>query len=151
MKYLFLIFFSFLLNPSFSQKDKVKILANFDYIEYYSDSTIKEARKFSGNLDGTTIEFNASGEPVAIGNYKKGIKTGKWLYSDGSYDFFPEQKEKLIPQILLTENYDPEGNKTGSVRPGCGTGISLGIRDFYQKYLSLVNPKNLTRQSCWGQ
>lgn len=127
----------------FSQKDRDKILANFDYIEYYADSTIKEARKFSKtHLEGTTIEFNTEGKPIAIGNYKKGMKTGKWLYSNGTYSF--HLKYKFTPElsVCLTENQDEKGNKTGEVRT---RDSGMQSWEFQQEYERLLNPRIMKR------
>ncbi len=154
MKILILVavIFSFSLNPCFSQKDKEKIIANFDYIEYYPDSTIKEARKFNGtHLQGTTIEFNTAGEPVAIGRYKKGIKTGKWIYSSGTYSFFVLQKESPERIISLTENYDQYGDKIGAIRIKCVKSLESVVLEFYQGYDTLVNPKSVMPRICWSQ
>ncbi len=138
MKLLTCLFFCLTFLTGFSQKDKEKILANFDYVEYYPDSTIKEARKFSGtNLEGTTVEFNTAGEPVAIGNYKKGMKTGRWIYSDGAYSFFVLQKKDPELKVCLTEKQDEAGNKTGELKDRF-EGILLW--EFHQTYEVLLNP-----------
>jgi len=152
MKIISLICFLFFLLTAFSQKNKEKILANFDYVEYYPDSTIKEARKFNGiNLEGTTVEFNEVGKPVAIGNYKKGKKTGNWIYYDGSSHFFEEKKYEFNSDLFSQPYYQPEERHTGSVRPGCGTGIGQAIGEFYTRYEALLNPENERKFSCWGQ
>ncbi|MGV3612357.1 MAG: hypothetical protein ACO1N0_15470 [Fluviicola sp.] len=143
MKVLILLALSLTFGNAFSQKDKEKILANFDYVEYYPDSTIKEARKFSKtHLNGTTVEFNPEGEPIAIGNYKKGLKTGKWLYSNGSYSFHLNHKDIPELHVCLTEHYDDRGDKTGEVRTRDSGMLSW---EFQQEYERLLNPRIMKR------
>ena len=137
LKFSSCILFFLFLQQGFSQKDKEKILANFDYVEYYPDSTIKEARKFNGtHLEGTTVEFNTTGKPVAIGEYKKGIKTGKWLYSDGSQSYFISYKIQGRG-IRLNENPDENGNKTGEIKT---REQSISTFEFHTIYQKLLNP-----------
>ncbi len=127
----------------FSQKDKEKILANFDYVEYYPDSTIRSAHQFIGfTLERVSIEFNEAGMPVAIGNYQKGKRVGEWIYSDGSVTIFPKLSAIENPTVIAFDPYDPTDHRTGSLRPGCGTGTMQAIQNFKAKYQSLINPGN---------
>jgi hypothetical protein len=138
MKLLILLFFSLILGTGFSQKDKEKILANFDYVEYYPDSTIRSAHQFTGaTLERFTVEFNEVGMPVAMGNYQKGKRIGTWIFSNGSSSEYPEMKQDLNPGMVFIL---PENHKTGNLRPGCGTGTMQAIQHFRTKYQGLLNP-----------
>jgi|GEM_PF-1883072 len=137
---LVVVVFSFSLNPSFSQKDKEKILANFDYIEYYSDSTIRSAHKFNGaSLERFTVEFNEVGMPVAMGNYKKGKRIGIWKYSDGSSDNFIEENPSNLFYDFSKTRLAPTEKHHGGMMPGCGTGIYQARMGFQEKYQHLLN------------
>ena len=37
-----------------------------------------------GKLHGEWISFDNEGNKVAVGNYTKGVKTGKWFFWDGN-------------------------------------------------------------------
>jgi hypothetical protein len=139
LKFSSCILFFLFLQQGFSQKDKEKILANFDYVEYYPDSTFRAAHKFTGvTLERYTVEFNEVGMPVAIGNYQKGIKVGNWCYSDGSFDEYDEKFSNLYtPQSF--QNYQIKS--TGSLYPGCGTGVTQAIKLFKQRYEEAINCK----------
>jgi hypothetical protein len=151
MKLIVLTLFCIAFLSGFSQKDREKILTSFDYIAYYPDSTIQEARKFSGiNLEGTTVEFDKLGKPVAIGHYKKGLKTGRWIYSDGTSDFFEEKKDLMNSNVLFQPYYTPEKRHTGSIVPGCGTGKYQAMQEFYQTYDTLIHSEDKIPFSCWG-
>ena len=124
----------------FSQKDKEKILANFDYIDYYPDSTIRAAHKLTFTVDYFTVEFNVTGIPVAMGNTQDDEKVGEWIYSDGSVTIFPKLSAIENPTVIAFDPYDPTDHRTGSLRPGCGTGTMQAIQNFKAKYQSLLNP-----------
>ena len=135
---LFLLFFQ----NGFSQQEKAKILANFDYVEYYPDSTIRAAHQFIGfTLERFTVEFNEAGMPVAMGNYQKGKQVGEWIYSDGSHRIFPKFSTIEDPTVIAFDPYDPTDHRTGSIRPGCGTGTMQAMKDFRTKYQDLLNPE----------
>lgn len=130
--------FVLLLSTCFSQQDKEKILMNFDYVEYYPDSTIRAAHKFIQTVERFTVEFNEAGIPVAMGNYKKEVKVGSWYYSDGSFDEYDEKFSNLYsPQNFQNHQI----KSTGSLYPGCGTGVSQAIKLFRQRYEETINCK----------
>ena len=144
MKLLVFLFFTLILLNGFSQKDKEKILANFDYVEYYPDSTIHAAHKFTGvTLERFTVEFNAFGTPVAMGKYQKGKKVGKWIYSDGSLDNFSESERNSNTSAIKVDLYpdNSSGKTSGSLHPGCGTGRMQQMQEFRKTYESLLNPE----------
>lgn len=140
MKYLFLIFFSFLRNSSFSQKDKEKILANFDYVKYYQDSTIRSAHKFEFTMEWFTVEFNEAGVPVAMGNYQNEKKVGEWVYSDGSHQLFPKLRANMDPNTIIFDQYDPADKRTESLRPRYEADVLRDKQEFQKKYQHLLNP-----------
>ncbi|WP_343634129.1 hypothetical protein [Fluviicola sp.] len=130
----------------FSQKDREKILANFDYVEYYPDSTIRAAHKFIHiTVERFTVEFNEAGMPVAMGKYQKGKQVGEWIYSNGSSRIFPKFVNHDNPIIVAYDPYDPTDHRTGNIRPGCGTGMMQAIQAFREKYESLLNPEKQVR------
>jgi hypothetical protein len=134
------ICFSLLLNSSFSQKDKEKILANFDYVDYYPDSTIRSAHKFTGvSLERFTVEFDKTGKPVSMGKYKKGAKIGSWTYSNGSFDIY-DDKFSTFYTPFKPDDYPIKSS--GTFYPGCGTGVSQAIKLFNQQYDNLISYKD---------
>lgn len=133
--------FSLFLLHGFSQKDREKILANFDYVEYYPDSTIRAAHKFIHiTVERFTVEFNEAGMPVAMGKYQKGKQVGEWIYSNGSSRIFPKFINHDNPITVAYAPYDPTDHRTGNLRPGCGTGEMQAKQAFKDKYESLLNP-----------
>nr|WP_294858603.1 hypothetical protein [uncultured Fluviicola sp.] len=136
------ICFSFMLNTSFSQKDKEQILAHFDYVDYYPDSAIRSAHKFTGiSLERFTVKFNEAGMPVAMGNYKKSKRIGIWIYSDGSSDNFIEEKPNDLFYDFSRNQLNPTEKYHGDMMPGCGTGMYQARMKFKQKYQNLFDPK----------
>lgn len=134
---LFFLFFQL----GFSQKDKEKILANFDYVEYYPDSTFRAAHKFKGaTLTRFTVEFNEVGIPVAMGNYYKGARRGIWIYSNGSSTDYTETKNESLNPLFVQVDFDDINKRSGATVPGCGTGTMQAIQHFSEKYQSLLNP-----------
>jgi hypothetical protein len=135
--------FVLLLSPCFSQPDKEKILANFDYVEYYPDSTIRTAHKFTGaTLTRFTVEFNEVGIPVAMGNYYKGVRRGIWIYSNGSSTDYTETKNENLNPLFVQIDFDDVNKRSGSTLPGCGTGTMQAIQHFREEYQSLLNPES---------
>lgn len=138
MKILTTLLFGLVFLDSFSQVDKEKIRAHFDYLDYYPDSTIRSAHKYTGvSLERFTVEFSAAGAPVAMGTTKKGVKTGKWIYSDGSADMFDEK----FPGSKNPYGYNSPTASSGSTMPGCGTGILEAKLAFMENYQKRINPK----------
>lgn len=135
---LFLLFFQ----QCFSQKDKEKILANFDYVEYYPDSTIRAAHKFIHiTVDRFTVEFNEAGMPVAMGKYQKGKQAGEWIYSNGSTRIFPKFINHDDPTVVAFDPYDPTDHRTRNLNPGYETDVSEIIKLFKQRYEEAINCK----------
>lgn len=138
MKLLATLFFSLILLNGFSQLEKEKVLAHFDYVDYYPDSTIRSAHQYTGvNLERFTVEFSAAGAPVAMGKYHKGVKTGEWIYSDGSFDIFDEK----FPKSTHAYDHNSSIEHSGAIRPGCGTGIFRARKEFDEKYQKLIHPE----------
>ena len=118
---LILTFLCLMSQPYFAQQDKQQIMANFDFVTYYPDSTIKEAYTMVDlKVEGTMIEFDSLGKPAAIGQYKARKKVGAWIYPDGTSRIFKNGKD------------------FGEIRPGCGTGMNLAREEFRKLYASLI-------------
>jgi hypothetical protein len=142
LKTTFFLLFSLFFSNSFSQEDKASILAHFDYVEYYPDSTIQAAYNYTGvYLERFAVEFSTIGKPVAMGIYQKGKRTGKWIYADGSSDYFLEKPDRSSFSYSLTERTNSAGNRTGSIHPGCGTGKYQATKEFYKAYDNLLTPQ----------
>ncbi len=125
MKFLVLLLGTFLFRDASAQAEKKAILANFDSIVYYPDSTIENAYTMrKGKAHGYAIEFDSLGLPVAIGKYVKGEKDGGWLLRNGWMDFY--------------EN----GNYDGFAIPGCGTGLRRAKEEFEDLYRRLAGEKS---------
>ena len=72
---------------TYAQNDtKTKYEQKGDLIEatiYHDNGQIEQHGFFKDKkLHGTWTYFNEKGEKITIGNYKNGIKTGKWLIKD---------------------------------------------------------------------
>ncbi|WP_373517344.1 toxin-antitoxin system YwqK family antitoxin [Pricia sp.] len=92
MKNLILVFV-FILSTSygFSQKEKdVKLNTDTNLIEttYYHDNgevSQKGTFDLAGKLHGEWVSYSETGDKVSMGNYNKGIRTGKWIFwTDGN-------------------------------------------------------------------
>lgn len=93
---LFILLIQF--SPSKAQENKENILRNFNYIEYYKDSTIKKAMNFKDfEPVGYCIEFDEFGAPLWIGQYKNWRKADVWLKSDGTIVNYTEKEIIVIP------------------------------------------------------
>ncbi len=120
-----LFFFLFISSFSFGQEDKNLLLANFYYVEYYPDSTIKKVCEIKNlAFNGTTILFDTIGNPITIGTYTNGKESGSWIHSDGSTTFYHERA------ILNKDSFN--------FLPGCGTGIYLANKHFRERYFELI-------------
>lgn len=125
MKFIVFLVAIFLFRGASAQAQKNAILANFDSIAYYPDSTIESAYKVrKGKAHGYAIEFDSLGRPVAIGKYVKGEKDGGWLLRNGWMDFY--------------EN----GTYDGFAIPGCGTGLRIAKEEFENLYRKLIEEKS---------
>ena len=104
------ILFIFGISLSFigsGQTSREKIIASFDTVIYYPDSTIKSAIHLKkGYYSGYTIEYGQTGK-ILVGKYKKGKPDGLWLYNDLSFLLYKKGKQKgeFVP------NYDFEGDR----------------------------------------
>ena len=127
MKLSVLLLFILLLqfSPSQAQENKENILRNFNYIEYYPDSTIRLAMNFEGFKPfGYCIEFDSLGNPISIGEYRSWKRIGIWWNSDGS----------------MTNYHDDFEIVRGF--PGCGTGILQNVQRFRELYQELITKTN---------
>jgi hypothetical protein len=115
----------FFINTFSAQENKENILRNFNYIEYYKDSTIKKAMNFKDfEPVGYCIEFDNMGNPVTIGQYKSWNRFGNWLNADGT-----------------TSHYTDNVHYTRLV-PGCGTGMYHNRKRFNELYEELIKKTN---------
>jgi hypothetical protein len=115
----------FFIHTFSAQENKENILQNFNYIEYYKDSTIRLAMNYEGfHPIGYCIEFDILCMPLTIGEYRSGVRYGEWLNSDGSYTSY------LV-------NFD-----IVSGFPGCGTGMSKNVQRFNELYQELITKTN---------
>ena len=104
-----------------AQENLDGILRNFNYIEYYPDSTIKRAMYFTDlESDGFCVEFDSLGNPISIGEYRSWKRIGIWWNSDGS----------------MTNYHDYFEFVRGF--PGCGTGKLQNIEQFNELYEQLT-------------
>ncbi len=109
------------LSSTFAQDNKAGIKRNFNYIEYYPDSTIKRAMNFENYEPvGYCIEFDNMGNPLTIGEYKSWNRYGDWLNADGT-----------------TTHYSIEFTKTAFF-PGCGFGTWQNVKRFNELYQELI-------------
>jgi hypothetical protein len=86
MKHLIaIIIFAFLFLSTFAQKDRENLLQYFDKVDIYPKTKIlRTAYKVKdGKFEGYAVDFNEKGEPILIGQYKAGIRTGEWLMPNG--------------------------------------------------------------------
>lgn len=117
------------LSSTFAQDNKAGILRNFNYIEYYPDSTIRLAMNYKDfEPNGYCIEFDRSGNPTSIGKYAKWRKTGVWIKNDGTYVNYLENSITIVP----CSNEDDR---------------KLWTWNFYLKYMELCKHKYY---SCFG-
>ena len=122
MKGAFIFVLSFLFVAlSFAQENQAGIKRNFNYIEYYPDSTIKRALNFENYEPvGYCIEFDNMGKPLTIGEYKSWDRFGEWLNADGTTTHYTEKFEKFV------------------TIPGCGTGMYQNVQRFRELYEQLT-------------
>ncbi len=104
-----------------AQENQAGIKRNFNYIEYYPDSTIKRAMNFENYEPvGFCIEFDNMGNPVTIGEYKSWDRFGEWLNADGT-----------------TSHYTDNVHYSRLV-PGCGTGMYQNRKRFNELHEQLT-------------
>ncbi len=64
-------------------KVKTEHQEKFISVTYYHDNgNISQKGSFNtdGKLEGQWVSYNTNGKKLAVGNYKNGIKVGKWLF-----------------------------------------------------------------------
>jgi hypothetical protein len=109
----------------FAQENQAGIKRNFNYIEYYPDSTIKRAMNYEKYKPvGYCIEFDSLGKAKTIGEYRSGIRFGKWLNADGSFTNY-------FVNFDIVQGF-----------PGCGTGMyhnRIRFKELYQELISKTN------------
>lgn len=121
IKNIFLMAFITLSATVFAQEDKYLIIASFDKIEYYSDSTIKCVYTVKkGVSHGYSIEFDSTGTAIRIGKYKRGFKHGNWYWNNGWLTQYKKGKSGLI------------------LIPGCRTGLKKAHQSFIELYNELI-------------
>ena len=78
-----LLFSSF----SFAQNNKPVFEKEGDLVRgtyYFENGQVRQSGTYKeGKLHGEWTSYNDAGEKVGVGNYAKGIKTGKWFFWDG--------------------------------------------------------------------
>ncbi|HWR94166.1 MAG TPA: hypothetical protein VN192_03085 [Flavobacterium sp.] len=48
---------------------------------FYENGQIQQVGFFeNGKLEGNWVSYNENGDKIAMGEYTKGVKTGKWLF-----------------------------------------------------------------------
>lgn len=102
-------------------QDIGNLASHFDSVAYYPDSTVKglyHLRK--ERLDGQAVEFNESGEPTDIGEFKRGERKGTWISSNGHWVKYRHGKREW-----------------GGV-PGCGTGRIKARVTFQERYAEII-------------
>lgn len=82
--YLAILACFFVTTVMMAQDNTVTYVAQDNLIEatyYYADGTIQQKGTFKkGKLHGTWTSYDVNGQKMAVGNYKDGIKTGKWFF-----------------------------------------------------------------------
>lgn len=86
-KYIFILAILFIGTSVFAQENnqKVKHVQKKDLVEvtyYYADGSVQQVGTFNeeGKLHGTWTSFDTNGNKLAVGNYEKGKKVGKWTF-----------------------------------------------------------------------
>jgi len=76
-------------DPSIKQIFNSLILSAFEAVEYYPDSTIRNAYKIQFNRkNGYAVEYSSVGNPLKIGKYENDKKEGAWLWAEGKIEKF---------------------------------------------------------------
>lgn len=70
---------------TFAQEVKPKFEKQGDLTEatfYHDNGTVAQTGFFDKNnkLEGTWLSYDVKGNKTAVGNYKNGVKVGKWLF-----------------------------------------------------------------------
>lgn len=107
-----------------AQDDAIKqrLSAKFDYVAFNADSSIRGLYMITGfKFDGFSIEFDASGNPEAMGYFENGIKQGQWIFSDGSSTTYVDGESQGISWL------------------GCGTGRYDALLRFREQYEALLS------------
>ena len=67
-----------------AQSETTTYITHGDLVEatyYYEDGTIQQQGTFKdGKLHGIWTSYDVNGNKLAVGIYKNGVKTGKWLF-----------------------------------------------------------------------
>ena len=82
------IFFVLLISSAtvFAQKNKeVKLNKETNLVEavyYHENGAISQEGTFdmAGKLHGEWVSYDTSGNKVSMGNYNRGVRTGKWVF-----------------------------------------------------------------------
>ena len=105
---LFLLLF-FCIGLAYSQDKNVKYEAQGDLVEatfYYDNGQIEQHGFFKDEkLHGTWKYYSEEGLEVAVGNYKEGKKTGKWVFNNNGLTKEVDYLDgKIISVHELNEN-----------------------------------------------
>ncbi|MFS4455129.1 toxin-antitoxin system YwqK family antitoxin [Maribacter sp. 2304DJ31-5] len=92
--------------PKF-EKEGDKVKATY----FHANGEISQQGYFlNERLEGEWKMFNAKGEKIAMGNYTKGVKTGKWLFWDGDTVKEVNFADNVIAAVVDTKSSKPLAN-----------------------------------------
>lgn len=100
----------FTTSVGFSQKEKdVKLNEETNLLEatyYHDNGVVSQEGTFDleGKLHGKWLSFDAAGEKVSMGNYEKGVRTGKWKFWSDKGVKEVEFSDNVIASITDTDD-----------------------------------------------
>ncbi|MGB7393602.1 MAG: nicotinic acid mononucleotide adenyltransferase [Pricia sp.] len=101
----------------FAQKEKdVKHNKETNLLEatyYHENGEVSQEGTFdmAGKLHGEWVSYDATGEKVSMGNYHKGIRTGKWFFwTDGKIKEV-EFSNNVIASVINRESAEGVADK----------------------------------------
>lgn len=87
MKQLLILATILLMGTAFAQNNKPTFEKDGNLVigTYYHENGMisQQGSYIEGKLHGEWKSFNNKGEKISIGNYDKGVKTGKWFFYNG--------------------------------------------------------------------
>lgn len=105
-----------------SAQGRVLAPERFDSIAFYADSTVRFiGMTRRGVLHGSSIEYDNVGTATAIGRYRRGMRSGAWIFRDGHWIEYRK------------------GERRWGGYPGCRTGFLDARRRFDQRYGDLMS------------
>lgn len=85
-------------------KEGNKIKATY----FHANGEISQQGYFlNEKLEGEWKMFNKEGEKIAMGNYSKGMKTGKWLFWEGDYVKEVDFDDNRIAAVTTSKDKKP--------------------------------------------